>query len=150
MEKDYENRYNQLSEVHCWFVARRKLILDLMKEYNVSTEQSILEIGCGWGELINELNAKGFSHTSGFDISDEAVAHCQSRGLRNIVKMDVTKMKYEDNSFDLIIASDVLEHVENEQQALKEIHRILKEDGLFIIMVPALNLLWGEHDIVNA
>lgn len=150
MDKAYEHKYNQLSEKHCWFVARRKLILGLMKQYHISPEQNILEIGCGWGALINELNTNNYHNTYGIDISEEAVEHCRSQRIKNILKMDVAKMEFDSNYFDLIIASDVLEHIEDEDSALREVYRVLKKDGVLIILVPAFGFLWSGHDVINS
>lgn len=150
MQKGYEHKYNQLSDNHCWFMARRKLILGLIKHLNIKPEQNILEIGCGWGALVRELNKNKFLKTWGNDISDEAIAYCNSRKMNNILKMDAAKLNYDSDYFDVIIAADVLEHIEDEGAALKEAYRVLKKDGIFIIMVPAFHFLWSEHDVINA
>ncbi|MAS38902.1 MAG: SAM-dependent methyltransferase [Flammeovirgaceae bacterium] len=52
------------------------------------------------------------------------------------VKMDIHNMTFDDNSFDLIICNHVLEHVEDDILALKEIRRVLKKEGYGIIMIP--------------
>ena len=56
-------------------------------------------------------------------------------------------MKFKDKTFDVIIASDVLEHIREDENALKEIKRVLKDQGLCIITVPAYQFLWSEHDV---
>ena len=53
-----------------------------------------------------------------------------------MVKMDITDIHYSDESFDIIICSHVLEHVEDDKKALKELFRVLKKNGWAIILVP--------------
>ena len=63
--------------------------------------------------------------------------------------MDAQAPSFENETFDVIIASDCLEHLENDKIALEEWKRILKKNGLLIVFVPAYNFLWSEHDEVN-
>jgi SAM-dependent methyltransferase len=63
--------------------------------------------------------------------------------------MDATNPQYADQSFDLLIASDVLEHIGDEGPALRNWLRILKSGGHLIVCVPAFTFLWSHHDTVN-
>ena len=56
---------------------------------------------------------------------------------------------FPNNKFDIIICSDVLEHIENQEMAILEWKRILKKGGKVICFVPAFNFLWSKHDIEN-
>ncbi len=60
---------------------------------------------------------------------------------------DLMKLSYEDNYFDIVLTSDVLEHVPDYRQALNEISRVLKPDGCFIFTVPWLS---GRKTVVKA
>ena len=55
---------------------------------------------------------------------------------RAVVKMDITDIQYPDQSFDVIYCSHVLEHVQDDRRAMKEFHRVLKENGWAILLVP--------------
>lgn len=55
---------------------------------------------------------------------------------RAMVKMDVTDIRYADKSFDIVCCSHVLEHVQDDKKALRELHRVLKDDGWAILLVP--------------
>jgi SAM-dependent methyltransferase len=59
------------------------------------------------------------------------------------------RIEYPDNTFDAVLALDVLEHLENENWALKELNRVLKPGGVAIVMVPAFMFLWGVQDEVS-
>jgi ubiquinone/menaquinone biosynthesis C-methylase UbiE len=53
-----------------------------------------------------------------------------------MMTMDITDIQYEDQSFDVIYCSHVLEHVQNDKKALRELFRVLKNDGWAILLVP--------------
>jgi len=67
----------------------------------------------------------------------------------NVSVMDGAALEFADTRFDLVIASDVLEHIENEAKALSEWTRVLKPGGQMLVFVPAHSYLWSEHDVVN-
>ena len=148
MLKEYEIKYHKLEKEQFWFKAIRKLILQLIGD---NKEQLvILDIGCSGGVLLDELRENGFNDIYGIDLSEDGINICQYNRHKNTYVMDAAKTEFKDNMFDLIIASNVLEHIENDEDALKEWNRILKKDGLLIVIVPAFKFLWSEHDIVNA
>lgn len=93
-----------------------------------------LDIGAGTGELIKKLQHN-------FNISSQACDyHVERFELSDVpvLKIDLNKehLPYEDNSFDLITCSEVIEHLENHRQVLREMSRILKRDGLLILTTP--------------
>jgi SAM-dependent methyltransferase len=94
------------------------------------------------------LEKEGFKQSHGLDISRRAVEVCKNRGLDRVYQMDGTRTGFEDNFFDVIIASDVLEHIEDDSAAIREWGRILKKGGKMMIFVPAFNFLWSDHDEV--
>jgi SAM-dependent methyltransferase len=68
------------------------------------------------------------------------------------VKMDIRQMPFEDNTFDALICNHVLEHIDNELQATKEIYRVLKPGGWAILQVPldiSLEETYEDHEITN-
>jgi len=146
MDKEYEEAYHQIEEWNWWFVSRRKTILGLLK--NTDKKASILDIGCAGGPLLNELKNNGFENVCGADFSQEAVEKCGQRGLKAYL-MDAQNLQFGPNNFDLLIASDCLEHLENDEKALKNWHSILKPGGKILVFVPAYMFLWSEHDAVN-
>jgi SAM-dependent methyltransferase len=83
------------------------------------------------------------------DFSPEAIAYCRQKGLGEVDQGDICAMPFADGSFDLVLATDIIEHVEDDAQALLEIERVLKPDGLALITVPAFAQLWGLQDRVS-
>lgn len=149
MQKEFESTYHAVEENYWWFRGRREKILRIIQKQGVSKGSEILEIGCSGGRLIELLNKEGFRNVTGIDTSSEAISHCRIRGLHNVTVMDGRKTEYDDGTFDLIIASDVLEHINNDDETLREWHRILKFGGKVIVFVPAFNFLWSSHDVLN-
>ncbi len=149
MDLNYEQRYHQLEEAHWWFTGRRDAIRKLIHGLRIPTTADVLEIGCSGGPLQQILLADGYTRLTGIDISEKAIALAHTRGLVNVSVMDGACLTFADNSFDLLLASDVLEHIEDEQQAVREWCRVLRPGGRMIVFVPAFQMLWTRHDEIN-
>lgn len=149
MQVQYEALYHQLEENHWWFRGRRDSVFDQIKRLKLPTSAAILEIGCSGGPLQQRLREAGFQHLTGIDISETAIALAHQRQIPNVSVMDGARLDFPDASFDLVVASDVLEHIEDEQQALREWRRVLRPGGQLLVYVPAYPQLWSQHDVVN-
>jgi SAM-dependent methyltransferase len=149
MKREFEAQYHLLEENHWWFLGRRHLVHQLVLDSNAKRGARILEIGCSGGPLIQQLQADGYSSITGIDISAEAIELSRQRGLEDVHVMDAQKPSFSDESFDLITASDVLEHLSDAPRALTEWHRLLRPGGVLIVFVPAFMFLWSEHDEAN-
>lgn len=147
MEKEYEKKHHDLEETYWWFKARRDFVFKTIKKQPKNAK--ILDTACSGGVLVKALVEKGYTDVSGLDISSEAVEACEKKGLSNIFCRDAVDTKLEDQQFDVIIASDVLEHIEDEKKAMNEWYRILKPHGTLIIIVPAFQFLWGDSDVLD-
>jgi len=148
----YQDLYKK-EDNYWWFCGRRMFVDTLLKflrkaspyEGEAFMGMKILDAGCGTGRQMEEL--KKYGEVFGFDVSPEALNFCQKRGLQNIVKANLNQpLPYPNESFDLITALDVLEHIENDQFALSELKRVLKIGGHLIITVPAHPFLWSYWD----
>jgi len=96
--------------------------------------KKLLDVGCGSGQFLYEMkqfNIKG----QGLEPGDFNEEQNHKYGL-NIKKKNLLEVKYPKESFDLITMNHVLEHVENPTKNIKEVYRILKRGGNFIIAVP--------------
>ncbi len=147
MDKQYELKYHDLEVGGWWFKARREMVHSFIGKLDPG--KKVLDIGCSSGVLMQELQAKGVSDIKGIDISEEAIRKCQAKGLAETFVMDAAKVDFPDESFDLLIASDCMEHIKNDEQALVEWLRILKPEGKLILFVPAFQFLWTKHDDIN-
>lgn len=148
MEVDFEKKYHDVETNHWWFKSRRKYLLDLFK--NVPKNSKILDVGCSSGVFLKELENLGFysNNLFGIDISEKAILNSKKNGLRNTFVMDAQNITL-DEKFDIIVASDCLEHLENETKALKNWKNLLKKEGEIYVFVPAFMSLWSYHDEIN-
>lgn len=95
----------------------------------------ILELGVGDGTFLHSLQNKGYK-CLGVDLILENIKNAEEKGLK-IVKHDLNKkLPFEKETFDILIALEVLEHINNYQLLIKEIYRILKNRGVAFISVP--------------
>ena len=147
MNKDFEKRYLAQGSFHWWTHSRRDAVLKMTHAYPKRTR--ILDIGCGGGDLLRDLRHAGFPHVTGIDISEESISYCKSQNISEVYRMDAAKLSFADASFDLIIASDILEHMQDDEAVLREWRRVLSDKGVLILFVPAFMFLWSKHDEVN-
>ena len=147
-DNHYETLYRTESG-HWWYKTRRKIIRNLIKKHRPSfgDEIKILDVGCGTGLLLKEMESLGTCR--GIDVSQKAANFCGNRGIANVQVADAVGIPYPDNTFDVAVALDVVEHVENDEKAISEIYRVLKPQGIAIITVPAFMFLWGVTDVVS-
>lgn len=140
----------RVEDTHWWFVGRRRIIGSFLEEIstNLETDRArILDVGCGTGANLEML--KSFGSAEGVDVSHEALAFCRERGLENVRHGKAEQLPFEDNSFDLVTALDVLEHLNDDAAGLGEIGRILRPGGRVLLFVPAFMFLWGTQDDVS-
>lgn len=149
MNLEYEIKYHQLEENYWWFQARRDMVFRLIHDLQLHSNAPILEIGCSGGPLLQRLYKAGYTNLTGIDVSEAGIAVAQQRGIPNVSCMDGANLTFPDASFDLVIASDVLEHIKDESKALQEWKRVLRPGGQLLVFVPAFQFLWSKHDEVN-
>lgn len=130
---------------HFWFVAKRKFLQVALGAFASGQNLRVLDVGCGTGAVLDFLREKGYQ-VEGVDNNAEAIEYCRAKGLH--VSMGAAEgMNYPDESFDVVLALDVLEHLKDDRAALKEIFRVLKKGGHLIATVPAHQSLWSYHDV---
>ena len=138
-----------LEHEHWWFVGRRKLFSRLIREMHVDPSAPVLDVGTSAGTNLRMLRDLGFDDVTGLDLSEDAIRFCLDKGLGTVKQGDVTAMPFADESFALVIASDIIEHVDDDARALAEIARVLRPGGTVLITVPAFPSLWGFQDEVG-
>ncbi|NMM11469.1 MAG: methyltransferase domain-containing protein [Polaromonas sp.] len=98
-----------------------------------------LDIGPGHGDLIEILRTKFNLTSDACDYTDKLM-HLKDVRI-DIVDLNVDKLPYGDGSYDLVTCTEVLEHLEHYRETIREVHRILKSDGAFVLTTPnILNL----------
>lgn len=143
--KEFEDMY-LLEDRQWWFKAKRELVLKMFDRYG-RKEGVLLDVGCGTG--IN-LNAFGqMTRVIGCDYSKEALKFTRKRGNYHLVRADARNLPFKNNSFDSVTALDLLEHVDDDEKAIKNIYRVLNRHGILIITVPANKFMWTNHDVIS-
>ncbi|MEK7116224.1 MAG: methyltransferase domain-containing protein, partial [Patescibacteria group bacterium] len=144
MERHSYADMEALQATNWWYVAKRELIKRLIeKTHRVFSR--VLDMGCGVGSNASALLAPG-RDVVGLDASDDALERCRRTGMyRELIRSEAENIPLPDSSLDLILAADVLEHVDDER-ALAEIHRTLSPGGLLLVTVPAHRWLWNWND----
>lgn len=135
----YAEMYRQ-EEYYWWHRAKRALVKQFIP---AGTRLNILDIGCGTGKLLEELQKNG--EVWGVDMSEAAISLCHRRGLTHVRTGKLPGLNLAQR-FDVIICLDVLEHIKDDHQAIKNITKLLKPGGKLILTVPAYQWLYSYWD----
>jgi SAM-dependent methyltransferase len=135
-----------------WEVGRRSLVKNLLHRYGGNglngrngQRPRILEIGCGAGGMLGDL--EHFGSPVGMDIAEGAPQYWRERGLKTVSLGDATALPYDKEQFDIVIAIDVLEHIDDDAKAIEEMRRVCRPGGKLIATVPAFHFLWSRRDV---
>jgi SAM-dependent methyltransferase len=131
---------------HWWFLGRRKLFAHVLSEADLRGRNRALDIGTSTGNNLHLLRQLDFAEVVGVDFSENALRFCRKRGLGRVVLGDAQTLPFSSGSFDVVLATDVIEHLDDDLSALKEIDRVLAPGGRALITVPAFQSLWGAED----
>jgi SAM-dependent methyltransferase len=123
---------------------RERLLLDLFLSAGPGPE--VLNGGAGQGTLTQKLADLGYDVTS-TDVSPEAVQLLRTRAPGPTVEADLTSLPFDDASFDGVVLGEVLEHIEDDRRALAEVARVLRQEGVLALSVPANPRLYGPSDV---
>jgi ubiquinone/menaquinone biosynthesis C-methylase UbiE len=138
----------QIEETHWWYVGRRSLILDQIARFcQEQKELRLLDIGCGAGIFMKYLEQYG--EVIGLDSSSDALHFCRQRNFSQLVRGEGLSLPFSENTFDILTANDLLEHLEDDTASLREFLRVLKSGGRLFLFVPAYQFLWSLQDEIS-
>ena len=133
---------------HFMLTYRNRLVTREIRQHFPDVDR-ILEAGCGTGmvlsALIHAFPDQNIDASEIFVSALEATRHVIGDADVTLFQMDATRMPFE-NEYDLIGMFDVLEHIEDDRQALENVHRALKDRGGFVLTVPQHPWLWTAAD----
>jgi SAM-dependent methyltransferase len=152
MQHDYYKEYYDLERQHWWFVAREKIITNYIKKLinkNIISQGDlkILNVGCGPGRSSQYLS--NFGEVTSVEYDKDCCEFASERTGLQIINGSITELPFQKDSFDLVCAFDVIEHVEDDSLAVSELKRVAKKGAVVLITVPALMSLWSHHDVIN-
>jgi SAM-dependent methyltransferase len=147
MDRDYELQTHRAEDRHWWYRGRRNVIQRVIADLKLPARARILDAGCGSGRNMIELARHGT--VSGVELSGPSVDVARARGAGEVIAGSVLDMPFDSDSFDLSVCLDVIEHLDDDVGALRELRRVLAPGGSLLVTVPAYQWLWSGHDEVN-
>ena len=125
----YENYWKRGGIIHGPQLEDKRAFI---KEH-IGRGKKVLDVGCGDGYVSSVL--VGDNEVFGLDISESAVKEARKKGIKAFVS-NLDGIPFPDKSFDAVLALDILEHLFDPVFVLREVKRVLKDDGILLISVP--------------
>lgn len=148
MERTYYEKYYFFERTHWWFVVRGKLIRNIFAKYaGKKRDQKILNTGVATGrssEIVSE-----FGEVSSIETDKNCCDFVRLELKMEVTQASVTEMPFPSGTFHVVCAFDVLEHIEDDSAAVKELNRVNVQNGWLFVTVPANQWLWSRHDDLN-
>ena len=142
MHKQIYEQIYKVEENQWWYKSERDILISLFSIY--SKKGLLLNAGCGTGITSSFLSKQ--TKVINADISESAIEYSLRRNNTNHIICDCSVLPFKDNTFDTIIADNVIEHIDNDFSVITEFERTLKSDGVIILSIPTYNFLWTLHD----
>jgi SAM-dependent methyltransferase len=149
VERVVFERMAELDQQHWWFVARRRILANLIgRVVRLPKKARLLEVGCGTGHNLQMLGQFGKLDACELDAVARGLA--SDRLGRPVLEARLPDLSmFKAASYDLIALLDVLEHVPDDLASLKAIRGLLKPGGALILTVPANKWMWSAHDVAH-
>jgi ubiquinone/menaquinone biosynthesis C-methylase UbiE len=140
-----KNEWKETASVGPSSLSRYRIIVKLLKKHNFQGD--LLDIGCGTGTLLMQIQKKmHFQHVEGSDFSQEALKLSKEKA-DFVFQADLNNIEsFNDKTYDSIVCSEVLEHIDNDSLAIQNLRTLLKFNGKVLITVPYSEKYWSEHD----
>lgn len=153
MDKAYYREYYKSEREHWFFRGRADIIMThieaISKDIAIEDKPlKILNIGVATGRTSELLDTFGSVKSVEFDEDCFNFTKENVPGI-DLVQGSILDLQFEEGSFDLVCAFDVIEHVEDDQLAIIEMKRVCRPGGAVVVSVPAFMSLWSQHDVVN-
>lgn len=147
MRAEEHDELADMESDYWWHVGRRHLIRSLLEaRLPPDPNRRVLDVGCGAGGNLGLLAE--FGDVLGAEPAGPGLDGCRARGLGpdRVVEAGAERLPFDDESFGLVTALDVIEHLDDDLGALKEMRRVLRPGGHLLLTVPAYRFLWSVHD----
>lgn len=128
---------------HWWYRGRWAVVAAALERVGVRAAGAILDAGCGTGHGASLLAPLG--PVAGADVNAAAVRIARERGV-DAHCAPLAQLPFAASRFELVACLDVLEHIDDDAAALRELHRVMVSGARLVVTVPAYPKLLGEHD----
>ncbi len=145
MERDIFDTYDRAPEDFWYAKTRNELVRVLIKKYHPKFKDA-LDCGCGTG--FNYPSFRDARRVVSLDISAYALKICKKKGIPNLVKGDAQNLPFKDRTFDVVSAIELIEHLDDDNAALREFWRVLRPGGIVVLTTPAFKWLWSDDDVL--
>lgn len=150
MQHDYAQQYGDFQKWHWWFRGRRQIIESVLQhKLHDKSPQTILSVGCGPSEGLDWLLPLTDDNGIILGLDADKLHAPQTPKQIHFITGLLQEPPLAAEAFDVVLALDVLEHIEDDVAALRSARNLLKKDGLLLVTVPALPILWGGQDVVS-
>jgi SAM-dependent methyltransferase len=146
VESSLYDEYVRIEDTHWWFRGRRKIIASVLRPY-LRPPARIIDVGSGGGAVAQALLE--FGSVTACDIDVRCAASVARRPGMRFAYGTAEAIPFADGGFDLATAFDVLEHLDDDVRALREMARVVRPAGLIAVTVPAYGWLWGRQDEIS-
>jgi SAM-dependent methyltransferase len=148
MDPSIYRRMAAVEDMHWWFASRRAICDQMIDRMGLPRAATILEPGCGTGGNFPMLARRGQLYA--MDTDPSTLRFAASRGLAQLEQGSLpADIPFGDTMFDLVVMTDVLEHLDDENGSLRALRARLRSGGRLLLTVPALSWLWSEHDVMH-
>ncbi len=130
---------------HWWYVGRRAILADLLAG-RVPAGGTAVDVGCGTGEVLRLLADLGAGRVAGTDLSTDALAVARARG-GGVLQSVAESLPFRTGSADVVVSLEVIEHLDDDVAALRELVRVSVPGAAIVVTVPAYPWLFSEHDV---
>jgi len=149
MERVVYDTMADLDQRHWWYRARRRVLAALIQRLaRPPANANILEIGCGTGHNLAMLGE--FGQVDALELDEKVRSVAEQRLGHQVMSAPLPDLAgVPERHYDLIGAFDVIEHIDDDQAALRSVASRLKPGGKLVMTVPAHQWMWSAHDVVN-
>ncbi|MFI7427400.1 class I SAM-dependent methyltransferase [Micromonospora sp. NPDC049836] len=147
MEATEIHKLAALEDTHWWYRERRALLAGALRRLAATgvRPERALDVGAAGGGNTRVLRAHGWRPVA-LEYSAEGAGLARDRGL-HVIRADARQLPLRSAGLGLVVAFDILEHLDEDHLAAAEIRRVLRPGGTALIAVPADLRLWSAHDV---
>ncbi len=145
---EHYSHVHQVEQRHFWFLGRSELITSVIARFIPNPMGcTFLDIGCGTGVMLRQLQRLGFA-TTGLDVNARALVYAKSQTNSLLVRSSIFQFSPKE-MFDAVGAFDVMEHIHDDSEFIKKCYTLVHKGGYMFLTVPAGMHLWSSVDVAS-